>query len=96
MDTIESQLLEKYMSLHCGEIFDTKRALDELYYHPNPTTLSCVVWHVDGCGLRIRLFWSDCWKVVCGMKRNREKSILVRFMRVHIGVGRLEAENGRW
>jgi hypothetical protein len=65
---------------HCSKIFDSKRTLDELYYHSKPTTVSGVVWHVDGCGLSIGIFWGECRGVISGMK----DSILVWLVRVHI------------
>jgi len=48
---------------HCSEVLDTEGAPDELYYHPELATLSCVVWYVDCCYLGIYLGLIHlCWR----------------------------------
>ena len=52
------RIKEMIRSAHSGKIFNTKRTLDELNYHPEFATLASVFWdvNVEGCSLCLCVF----------------------------------------
>jgi hypothetical protein len=46
---------------HRSEVLDTEGAFDELNYHPELATLSCIIWYVDCCYLGICLVLFHLW-----------------------------------